>query len=209
MSKQVEKSHYEFFRYNDNERWFSYWLQLSLLLKSNVKSILEIGIGAGVVGDYIKKNTKEIKYVSLDFDQELKPDIVGDILNVDIPERSYDVVCAFEVLEHFPIDKSFNVFTKMCNLANDYVIFSVPHWGRYFGFEFYLPFIKRINFGLKLNSLFPPVHIFNGQHYWEVGKKGYSNNFIKKYFYHPNYVLVNEFVHYNNPYHHFYVYKRK
>lgn len=209
MSKQVEKNHYNFRKYANSERWFSYWEQLLLIIETNANSILEIGVGDGMVGSYIRNNLKDVTYTSLDFDESLCPDIVADVLDSKIEDGLYDVVCAFEVLEHLPIEKSILAFNEMCRMAKEFVIFSVPHWGRYFGIEFYLPFVKRVNFGIKLKSLIPPIHVFNGQHYWEVGKRGYSSAFIKKSFSNQDYVLINEFISYNNPYHHFYVYKRK
>jgi 2-polyprenyl-3-methyl-5-hydroxy-6-metoxy-1,4-benzoquinol methylase len=64
------------------------------------KSILEIGSGSGWAGDYLKKNGWT-NYVGIDI---VPPaDIVGDISNwrtLGIKEESFDVIIAFEVVEH-------------------------------------------------------------------------------------------------------------
>lgn len=63
-------------------------------------SILEIGSGSGWVGDYLTKNAYT-NYRGIDI---VPPaDIVGDICqwkDLGIKEEYYDVVIAFEVLEH-------------------------------------------------------------------------------------------------------------
>jgi 2-polyprenyl-3-methyl-5-hydroxy-6-metoxy-1,4-benzoquinol methylase len=64
------------------------------------KQILEVGCGNGWVGDYLRRNGWT-GYVGLD----LRPpaDIVGDIRNwrqLGIQEGSFDVIIAFEVIEH-------------------------------------------------------------------------------------------------------------
>lgn len=64
------------------------------------RKILEIGCGTGWVGDYLKRNGWT-DYTGLD----VKPpaDIVGDIKHwrkLGIQEESFDIIIAFEVIEH-------------------------------------------------------------------------------------------------------------
>ena len=62
--------------------------------------ILEVGCGNGWFGNYLKSNGWE-NYVGLDI---VSPaDIVGDILDwrkLGIEEQSFDLIIAFEVVEH-------------------------------------------------------------------------------------------------------------
>jgi len=66
-------------------------------------NILEIGSGSGWVGDYLRSNGW-LNYHGMDI---LPPaDIVGNITdwkNLDIEENFYDVIIAFEVVEHVNI----------------------------------------------------------------------------------------------------------
>ena len=63
--------------------------------------ILEIGCGDGWLGDYLKSNG-HTGYLSIDI--AAKADITGDICNwknIDLlDEASFDVIIAFEVVEH-------------------------------------------------------------------------------------------------------------
>lgn len=62
--------------------------------------ILEIGGGSGWVGDYLKQNGYN-HYVGMDI---IPPaDVVGDIRDwrsLGLKEQSFDVIVAFEVVEH-------------------------------------------------------------------------------------------------------------
>jgi 2-polyprenyl-3-methyl-5-hydroxy-6-metoxy-1,4-benzoquinol methylase len=62
--------------------------------------ILEIGSGSGWVGEYLKQNGYK-NYVGMDL--EPPADVVGDIRswrNLGLEEQSFDVIVAFEVVEH-------------------------------------------------------------------------------------------------------------
>ena len=64
--------------------------------------ILEIGSGAGWVGQYLRANGWK-SYVGLDLCQSPDVDIVGDIKNwrpLGLEPESFDVIIAFEVMEH-------------------------------------------------------------------------------------------------------------
>ncbi|MFI5260370.1 MAG: methyltransferase domain-containing protein [Candidatus Paceibacteria bacterium] len=201
---QVTKSHYDFDKYAFEGRFVSYYWQLKEVLSVEPSSILEIGVGDQIFGDFIKNNTS-VPYTSVDIAEDLHPDVVGSIFNLPFADKSFDVVCAFEVLEHLPFDQFNNALDELSRVARSYVVISVPHFGPMFSFSLKIPFLPLMRFAIKLP--FPKKHSFNGEHYWEIGKRGYSIALIRnKLSFHGE--LIGDFVPFGSPYHHFFVLKK-
>ena len=206
MKKQVDKKHYNFNSYCFEGRFVSYWYQLKEIFALSPSSILEIGPGDRVFENYIKNNSN-IEYRSLDIAEDLHPDIIANIENIPLEDNSFDIVCAFEVLEHLPFEKLSQVLQELKRVTKKYVIISVPHWGRHFALELKLPFFRQIRLQYKF-FWWPIKHKFNGQHYWEIGKKGYSLKKVKKIIEEEGLNIKKDYVVFNSPYHHFFVLKK-
>jgi ubiquinone/menaquinone biosynthesis C-methylase UbiE len=199
---QVGKSHYDFKKYCRLDRWSSYHYQLREILAGSPESVLEIGVGDGVVRDYVRTHT-DIEYRTLDFAGDLHPDIFGSVESIPIEENSFDLVCAFEVLEHLPFEKFEPCLLEMKRISKKYVIISMPHSGPAIKLLLKLPKLRReIKWAWKTPSF--RNHIFLGEHYWEIGRKGYSAKRIKQILAR-HFTLRNDFVPFENQYHHFYV----
>ena len=174
---QVPKEHY-FKNYDTKERWMSYWYQINEILKLNPENVLEIGVGNKVVSDYLRK--QGIKVTTVDIDPELKPDFVCSVTNLsEVLKSKYDVVLCAQVLEHLPFsefEKSLNEIKKVCKR---YAIITLPYGGIDLSLIVYFPKkgLKKI---LSVKIPFPRKHKFDGEHYWEIGKKGYSLSKIRK-----------------------------
>lgn len=201
MEKQVDKSAYTFTKYCYPERWASYYYQLREVIAQNPSSLLEVGGGDGVFREYIKTNT-DIAYQNLDIAEDLNPDVVGSVEQIPLPDRSVDMVVAFQVLEHLPFEKFEQTLSELGRVSRGAVIISLPHFGPPITCSFKVPFLPEFRFAFKIP--FPRKHTFNGQHYWEIGKRGYSagriRGIIRKHF-----SIKKEFVPFENQYHHFYV----
>ena len=206
MEKQVNKSAYNFQRYCQIERFSSYWHQLDEILECNPTSVLEIGVGDKVVANYLKANT-DIQYTSADVADDLKPDVVTDVLAMAFADNSFDVVCAFEVLEHLPFEKFEQALKELKRVAKNTVLISLPHWGRHFSIDVRLPFFKRLRWQKKFN-LMPIAHKFNGQHYWEIGKRDYPVSRITSALKTSGLELLNDYIAFESPYHHFFILKK-
>lgn len=203
--KQVDKSSYNFLRYAHPGRWVSYYHQLAETLALSPASVLEIGVGDGVFRDYIKGNT-DIRYTSVDVADDLHPDAVGSVLALPFPDGSFDVVCAFEVLEHLPFEDFETALAEIRRVARKAVVISLPHFGPPVQLFLKLPFLKPITFSWKIP--FPRIHRFNGQHYWEIGKKGYSPRLVRGILAR-HFTLKKEFVPFENQYHRFFTLTNK
>ncbi len=203
--RQVDKEAYQFSSYAHPGRFVSYYHQLDEVLKLTPQNILEVGVGDGVFRDYIKGNTNII-YTSVDIAEDLHPDVVGSVTKLPFNNKSFDVVCAFEILEHLPFDQFEIALQELARVSRREVILSLPHFGPPVQLHIKIPLLRPLRISFKIP--FPKEHKFNGQHYWEIGKKGYSaceiRSILNRYF-----VIEKEFVPFENQYHHFYVLIKK
>jgi hypothetical protein len=164
---QVEPEHYDFERYDDAERWMSYWHQIRAVLAVRPRTVLEIGPGSGVFRNYLR--TKGIDVKTLDIDRTREVDYVADITKLDstLPQGlMFDAICAFQVLEHLPFGEFETCLANIARRANPHVFISLPYrglrirwafwWGDHhftFGHKFMLPWRMK------------PC----SEHYWELG----------------------------------------
>lgn len=201
MEKQVDKVHYNFERYCYPERWGSYYYQIREIIAQSPRTVMEVGAGDYTVREYVRQ-ALACTYTTVDIAEDLKPDIKAPINRIPVADDSYDVMCAFEVLEHIPFDKVESALIEMKRISKKTVLISVPHFGPAIKFNIKIPCIPEIRCAFKVPI--PLIHRFNGQHYWELGKRGYSPRMfrvlLRKHF-----TLVKEFVPYENQYHHFFV----
>lgn len=202
MMKQFDK--YNFKQYCYPDRWASYYCQIKGILNLEPKSVLEVGVGDGFLGNYIKNNT-DISYKSLDSNEKLSPDVLASVGNIPLSDNSFDLVCAFEVLEHLLFEMLESSLLEMKRVSKNYVIISLPHFGPPVKFLIKLPFLKEIKLSFKIP--FCKKHIFNGEHCWEIGKKGYSANKIRKVI-KKHFKIEKEFTPFDSQYHRFYVLKK-
>ncbi|MCK5320163.1 class I SAM-dependent methyltransferase [Candidatus Parcubacteria bacterium] len=207
MKKQVNRLAYNFQKYCAIEKWCSYWHQINEIIKCKPTSVLEVGVGDGTVDRYLTDNT-DIKYASLDIADDLKPDIVGSVDEMPLPDNAFDLVCAFEVLEHLPFEKFEKSLKEMQRVSQKYVLISLPHWGRHFAFSLRLPYFRKIRWQHKFN-LSPMKHKFDRQHYWEIGKRDFPLLKIKKSIKNSGYTILRDYICFESPYHHFFVLEKK
>lgn len=205
MKKQVEKSHYQFSRYLTKTRWVSVWHQLDEVFKTNPDSVLEIGPGPGIFK--IVANIFGINVKTLDLDPELTPDFIGSADAIPAPDKSFDVACAFQVLEHMPFEVSMKALQEMCRVARKAVIISLPEAGNCWPNTIAIPYVRRIQFILKNPFAKQKKHLFDGEHHWEIGKEKFLlKDIIKEIELHATgSCRITTFRVHENPYHRFFV----
>jgi predicted SAM-dependent methyltransferase len=203
LEKQVDASYYDFMYYMDRERWVSYYEQIKLFhsLPSNA-CVLEIGAGLNINRKHIEEYLPNMTYKTLDIAEDLSPDYIGSAHKIPLPDNSFDAVCAFEILEHIPFDMFETALQEIKRVSKNKVIISLPHFGPPIKFLLKIPLLPKMQFAIKVP--YYQKHKFNGQHYWEIGKRDYPIKKIKDIF-KKHFELVEDFVPFENQYHHFFI----
>ncbi len=183
---QVPKDLYFTNKYNSLERFISYYHQVSFAVQTEPHSILEIGIGNKIVTHYLKN--ANYKVTSCDYDKNLEPDFVADVRKLPFGDNEFDTVLAYEILEHIPFSDFEKALEELKRASKKYVVISIPYNCAYLSWFLSLKVFlknrkidKKLPLVLKLPYFFKKINIKeNGQHYWEMGAKGYSKSKIKK-----------------------------
>ena len=203
LQKQVDKDYYSWTYYMDKERWVSYYHQISQFHKmKDCNSVLEIGAGLDVNKKHFEEFLPHVEYKTLDIAEDLNPDFVGSAHQIPLPDKSFDAVVAFEILEHIPFEQFETALTEIKRVARKRVVISLPHFGPPIKFLLKIPFLPELRFAFKIP--YYRKHVFNGQHYWEIGKKGYPVERLRTIF-KKHFTLVDDFVPFENQYHHFFI----
>lgn len=201
---QVKKEHYSK-GYDDLYRWVSYWTQVDTVKDVTKGKILEIGVGNKTVSNYLKNNGFNL--TTCDIDSDLKPDFVSDITDLPFKGNSFSTVLCCEVLEHLPYDRVKKALREINRVTRDYAVISIFAANVGFSFAFKIPFLKLVYSSIKI-PMFWEQHKFNGEHYWEIGKKGYSLNKVRKLIDTANFKIITEEFSPLNIYHRFFVLRK-
>jgi hypothetical protein len=170
-TKQVSSSHYAFDLYLDKPRWTSVWHQLDEVLKLRPGRVLEVGPGPGVFKQVAAGFGVRVE--TIDIDPELGPDHVGSATSLPFVDDTFDVVCAFQMLEHLPFDVSMKAFGEMMRVAQRHVVISLPDAQPAWRYMLHVPLLGQLSVTLRI-PFWKAVHRFDGEHYWEINKKGYA-----------------------------------
>lgn len=208
---QVTIEHYDFEKYVDIPRWNSYYYQITEILKNNCKNILIIGKGDGIVPNLLSSLGNEIHITTFDFDQNLKPDIVGDIRDIDIllPSCIYDCIMCCQVLEHLEHQWFKPILAKFQKILipQGIIIVSLPQHMLRLKLEFRFGRMKLKKLWL-FQKFWEGKYIFNGEHYWEVGAKGFSKKDILA-IYDEYFDVIREYSVFQNTYHWFAILRKR
>jgi SAM-dependent methyltransferase len=202
---QVNKDHYTFLNYNNKKTWINFWYQVNFVLQTKPKKVLEVGPGNKTVTDILKKEGVEV--VTVDIDDKLQPDYIASVDKLPFPDDSFDLVLCSEVLEHLPYTLFQKSLKELKRVAKKNVILCLPNAGGVFLLQIKIPLIKKITIFFKL-PFFWKKHIFNGEHYWETGKRKYQLSKIKKDIESVSLGIEKMKIYYDDPAHCFFLLKK-
>lgn len=168
---QVDPSLYGTSAYNKKARFISYWHQINEISKVRPGLCLEIGVGSRFVASYLKNSGINVK--TIDIDRQLCPDVAGDITRLPFVDCAFDLVACYEVLEHMPYTHFSKSVSEIARITRKFAIISLPDAEPAYRFLVTLPILGEISKMLTVPRMRKPVHEFDGQHYWEIGKHGY------------------------------------
>ena len=179
MKTQVHDEHYyDFLNYVNKKRFISCYYQLRYIYHINPKNILEIGVGCDLLKKFLGDT---FSYKTLDINEALKPDVVGDVAQLPLKDNVFDLVACFQTLEHLPFSEFEPALKEIARVSRKDVLISLPYSSTSLYLEAKLPFLKDkiLRCGVRIPHFFQK-HSFDGQHYWMVGKKGCSIKTITK-----------------------------
>ena len=203
---QVEPDHYFNPSYDSKGRFCCYWHQIHEIIILNPEKVLEVGIGNGFLFKYLKE--RRINVITLDIDERLKPDIVGNILNMPFEDKSFDVVACYEVLEHQPYGNFYKALSEIFRASNSHAVLSLPDVERVYRCNVRLPKLREMKRLVQIPRFKKPVHKFEGEHYWEIGKAGYPLSKIIDDIQRTGFKIESTYRVFENLYHRFFVLKK-
>ncbi len=167
---QVSRGHYEG-SYLKKHRWLSYWYQISLVREFEPATLLEVGVGDGTVTQIFRRDG--VSVTTCDIAEDLRPDVTASVTGMPFEKGQFDVVLAGEVLEHLRFEDVPVAFSELARVAKKGVVISVPDAGLTFFLSVKVPFFPWATFFFKIPR-FWKIHRFDGEHYWELGTRGFS-----------------------------------
>lgn len=174
LRPQVITTHYYSKSYLSTARFEGLQGQLEFTMNSPISdSFLEIGPGPGLFAALLRNFS--YKVTTIDFASDLFPNVTGALPYLPFRSNSFDVVCAFEVLEHIPYNSLGKCISEMARIARKKIYFSIPSQQEIFQSQMRIDLIiGRKKFSKRfwkkdLGRLTNPK-----EHYWEIGLNGVS-----------------------------------
>lgn len=160
MNLQANLGHYFNRKYDSKGDFISHWHQINELMELKPNSLLEIGIGNGVVSSYLKQ--RGLRVTTMDIDKRLNPDYVGSVLDMPFVDDSFEAIGCFEMLEHLPYERFPKALTEIHRGSSRYAGLSLPDSTRAYRLDVQIPKIGELRKLIPLPRLEAPVHKFDG-----------------------------------------------
>lgn len=155
----------------------TYYQYRDLQLCRDVKKILIVGPGQGLDTDVLRWRGYEV--TTFDIDKTFNPDVIGSVHDLSMfAAGSFDVTIVSHVLEHLAVPYLDCCLSELTRVAR-YSLIYLPIAGRHFQLR-----LKMDLKGIDLSAVFDFFNYFHkpdgvtprycgGQHYWEIGMRGF------------------------------------
>jgi ubiquinone/menaquinone biosynthesis C-methylase UbiE len=162
----------------------AYYYQVKFITECNPKNVLEVGIGNKTLNNILKQHNIEV--TSCDFDEMLKPDLVGDVRNLPFRDNEFDVICAFQILEHIPWKDMPKALEELKRVTSKYVIISIPYTPVSIDLVIKSSIFARLFRRWELKVFINLAFItrswkYDGVHFWEMGKRNYPRKKVREH----------------------------
>jgi hypothetical protein len=147
-------------------------------------NVLVIGPGQGL--EPLILSWRGHRVTTFDIDARFAPDVIGSAHDLHMfKDAQFDVVVASHVLEHLPPAYLDAAIAEIARVGKHAVIY-LPYHGRFFSLRFQAA-VRGCDRSWIINLFNPwkrpdplrPVYM-QGQHFWEIGVRGYSRRAIRQ-----------------------------
>ena len=132
-----------------------------------------------------------MKVTTSDIDTRNIPNVASDIVFLPFKDNSFEITLCCEVLEHIPYNEFETALSEIYRVSNDFCIISIP--APFVGMAFAMNMPRLPIFKLHIGWKYFKKKLFDGQHYWELGRRGYPHRMIKSAIKNVGFDIVNKF----------------
>jgi hypothetical protein len=138
--------------------------------------VLEVGPGAGYTTHLLRTWGQHV--TTMDFDPAIGADVTGDVTAMEFADGSFDCALAAQVLEHIPFEEFAGAVRELARVSRRHVIITLP--APFVGLSAVVNLPRITPASIRLGLSYYVKHEFDGQHYWELGKRGYSIRYVRR-----------------------------
>ena len=183
MNETTPDTAYATRNYLAGGRAVSFGHQIHAILSLEPTSVLEVGVGAGVVAASLRR--VGLPVTTLDIDPALEPDLLASVTEIPAEESTWSVASCCQVLEHLPFERFGDALRELHRVTSRGLVLSLPDVTRDIEFRMRLPRLGTRRFSAPVPL--PPRRIPADRmtvmgHHWEIGFAGTSRAAVEAVF---------------------------
>lgn len=190
--------------YDSKGQFCSYWHQINEVYATDPTTLLEIGMGGGLVSGYLRRRGLHVTCV--DIDADLGPNAVGTVTALPFASDSFDTVLCCEVLEHLPFELFASSLRQIARVSRRHVVLSLPQCRKgIYRIAINLPRLHGIDTMIELPVMGRPTAPHDPGHRWEIGLRAYRRRDVESIMRQSGLDIVRTFTVPEKIYHRFYL----